>query len=138
MVLKAENKKNITYFGKSQQVIDSFPMEITDIINSELTALQLSYPTAFDALMDGNEEFNPDDDIKKIGHKGMKGTIGKFAKQLTVKSQDSYRVIYVAKLEDTIYVLHAFKKKTNGVSKTDCDTAKQRYKYLEQIQRNKK
>lgn len=137
MVLKKKNKKDITYLGKSNKVIDGFPIEVSDVINSELTALQLGYPNAFDALMDENDEINPDD-IKKIGHKGMKENIGKYARQLTVKSQDSYRVIYVAKFADTVYILHAFKKKTDGVSKPDCDTAKKRYKYLEQTGKNKK
>jgi phage-related protein len=138
MVLKKKNKKNIIYFSKSQKIIDDFPIEISDIINAELTALQLGYPNAFDALMDGDNDFDSDDDIKKIGHKGMKKTIGQYARQLTVKSQDSYRVIYVAKFADAIYILHAFKKKTEGVSRPDCETAKVRYKYLEQTGKNKK
>jgi phage-related protein len=37
-----------------------------------------------------------------------------------------YRVIYVAKLADKIYVLHCFQKKTQATSKPDIDLARRR------------
>ncbi|MCA6221239.1 type II toxin-antitoxin system RelE/ParE family toxin [Photorhabdus antumapuensis] len=43
--------------------------------------------------------------------KSMRKTIGRYAMQLTIKSADSYRMIYVAKFEEAIYVLHPFKKR---------------------------
>jgi phage-related protein len=42
----------------------------------------------------------------------------------------AYRVIYYAKLEDAIYVLHAFQKKTQKTEKHDLDLAKARLKQL--------
>lgn len=42
----------------------------------------------------------------------------------------AYRVIYVAKFADTIYVLHCFPKKTKQTSKRDIDLAGQRYREL--------
>ncbi len=41
-----------------------------------------------------------------------------------------FRVIYVAKLADSVYVLHAFQKKTQKTSKKDTDLATDRYKRL--------
>ena len=38
------------------------------------------------------------------------------------------RVMYVAKFEDAIYVLHCFKKKTQKTSQKDKDLSTQRYK----------
>jgi phage-related protein len=38
-----------------------------------------------------------------------------------------FRVMYVAKFSEAIYVLHSFQKKTNQTSKQDIDTAKRRY-----------
>lgn len=38
----------------------------------------------------------------------------------------AYRVIYITKLENTVYVLHAFKKKTQRASKVDIELAKRR------------
>ena len=42
-----------------------------------------------------------------------------------------YRVIYVAKFADAVYVLHAFRKKTQKTRKRDIDTAKKALKQLE-------
>ena len=42
----------------------------------------------------------------------------------------TFRVIYVAKFADAIYVLHCFKKKTQKTSKTDVDLAEKRYRDL--------
>lgn len=41
-----------------------------------------------------------------------------------------YRVIYVAKFADAIYVLHCFQKKTQKTRKADLDLAGQRYRNL--------
>jgi len=41
-----------------------------------------------------------------------------------------YRVIYVAKFGEAIYVLHAFEKKTQKTSKTDIALARARFKAL--------
>lgn len=41
---------------------------------------------------------------------------------------NAYRVIYVAKFEDYVYILHAFHKTTRATSKTDIDLAKDRFK----------
>ena len=42
----------------------------------------------------------------------------------------AYRVIYVAKFESAIHVLHAFQKKTQQTLKTDIALAKVRYKMI--------
>ncbi len=39
-----------------------------------------------------------------------------------------YRVMYVAKFEDAIYVLHCFQKKTQATSKHDKEIAEARYR----------
>lgn len=41
-----------------------------------------------------------------------------------------FRVIYVAKFSDAVYVLHCFQKKTDKTSKMDSDLAIKRYKNL--------
>jgi phage-related protein len=47
-------------------------------------------------------------------------------------SDDSgaFRVIYVAKFSDAVYVLHAFQKKTEKTAKKDIDLAADRYRKL--------
>ncbi len=39
----------------------------------------------------------------------------------------AFRVIFVAKFADAVYVLHCFQKKTQKTSKTDVDLAQRRY-----------
>lgn len=40
----------------------------------------------------------------------------------------AYRLIYVAKLADAVYVLHAFQKKTQKTGRADIELAAQRYR----------
>lgn len=42
----------------------------------------------------------------------------------------TFRVIYIAKFENAIYVLHCFQKKSQKTSKKDIDLAAKRYKDL--------
>jgi len=62
--------------------------------------------------------------------KSMK-TVGDGAYEIRV-SEDSgaFRVIYVAKFDEVIYVLHCFQKKSQQTSKEDIDLAKRRYREL--------
>ena len=58
-------------------------------------------------------------------------TVGAGAGEIRIKDEAGiYRVIYVAKFEDAVYVLHAFEKKTRKTRKADIDLAKARYKAL--------
>ena len=47
-----------------------------------------------------------------------------------------YCVMYVAKFEEAVYVLHCFQKKTQTTSQSDIDLAKRRYKELVQERKN--
>jgi phage-related protein len=56
-------------------------------------------------------------------------TVGTGTKEVRIRvSQNQYRVLYVAKFEEGIYVLHCFVKKTEKTSKHDIDIGKERYK----------
>ena len=53
----------------------------------------------------------------------------RFSLKIRIKQTDgAFRVMYVAKFEDAIYVLHCFKKKTQKTSQKDKDLSTQRYK----------
>lgn len=57
--------------------------------------------------------------------------VGAGALEIRISDQSGiYRVIYVAKLKDAIYVLHCFQKKTQQTSQKDIDIAKARYETL--------
>jgi phage-related protein len=57
-------------------------------------------------------------------------TVGPGAYEIRIHVEGEWRVIYVAKLADAVYVLHAFRKKTQKTSKTDIDIAACRYRPL--------
>ena len=42
----------------------------------------------------------------------------------------AYRAMYVAKFEAAVYVLHAFRKKTQRTAKTDIELGKARYRMI--------
>ncbi len=49
-----------------------------------------------------------------------------------------YRVIYVARFEEAVYVLHCFQKKTQATSKHDKGVAETRYRAMVAARRAKK
>lgn len=57
-------------------------------------------------------------------------SIGSGVREIRIKHEGQYRVIYIAKFEVTIYVLHAFQKKTQKTSKQDIEAAKRALKTL--------
>ena len=58
-------------------------------------------------------------------------SVGKGVREIRVKDQmGAYRVIYVVKLEDGIYVLTAFQKKQQKTPKQEIDKAKRNYAEL--------
>jgi phage-related protein len=56
--------------------------------------------------------------------------VGKGAYEIRVHLNGAWRVIYVAKFANAIYVLHAFEKKTQKASQKDLELAKRRYKLI--------
>jgi phage-related protein len=75
--------------------------------------------------------------LDKVQHEQMPtdwkpmGTIGKGVQEIRIRDESgAFRVIYVAKFSDAIYVLHCFQKKTQKTSKADIDLAAKRYSDL--------
>ena len=55
--------------------------------------------------------------------------VGAGSKEIRVKDESGiFRVLYVAKFEEAIYVLHCFQKKTQATSKKDKTIAEARYR----------
>jgi phage-related protein len=62
--------------------------------------------------------------------KPMNG-IGAGVKEIRIReSAGAFRVLYLARFEDAIYVLHCFQKKTQKTRKADLDLAGRRYRDL--------
>ena len=58
-------------------------------------------------------------------------TVGQGVREVRIRdASGAFRIIYIAKLADAIYVLHCFQKKTEKTSKADLDLAAKRYRDL--------
>lgn len=58
-------------------------------------------------------------------------SIGEGVKEIRVQEEaGAFRVIYLAKLADAVYVLHCFQKKTQQTSQADIKLARKRFKDL--------
>ena len=101
--------KPIIWMGSSKQDLRRFPKNTQRKAGFELRAVQ-----------QGDE---PSDS------KSMP-TIGKGVKEIRIRTKDAYRVFYVAKFQEAVYVLHTFQKKTQKTSKRDIQLGQQRYKKM--------
>lgn len=65
-----------------------------------------------------------------VDWKPMK-SIGQGVNEIRVQDESgAFRVIYIAKFDDAVYVLHAFQKKTQKTEKQDIELAKKRLSVL--------
>ena len=56
--------------------------------------------------------------------------VGSGVMEIRIHILGEWRVIYVAKHHEAVYVLHAFQKKTKKTSRQEIDLARQRYKQI--------
>jgi phage-related protein len=102
--------KPVEFRGSSLDDLRAFPLPVRREAGHQL-----------DQVQHGQEP----DDWKSMN------TIGQGVKEIRIRdAAGAFRVIYVAKLADAIYVLHCFQKKTEKTSKTDLDLAGKRYRDL--------
>lgn len=57
-------------------------------------------------------------------------SIGLGVKEIRVRAGDAYRLIYVARFSEAVYVLHAFEKKSRKTSRPDLALARNRFRTL--------
>lgn len=58
-------------------------------------------------------------------------TIGQGVREIRIRDDGgAFRVLYVAKFEEAVFVLHCFQKKSQKTSRADLDLATRRYKDL--------
>lgn len=87
------------------------PKDIISQFGSDLNAIQ-----------QGQKPFSDFEDLSS--------TIGAGVIELKENGSPAYRAVYCAKYLNTVYVLHAFIKTTNGVDRRAMDTVQQRYKEM--------
>ena len=100
--------KPVRFVGSAKNDLSAFPKSARNRAGHELFMVQSGR--------------NPDD------WKPMP-TIGSGACEIRVRDEaGAFRVFYVAKFEDAVYVLHSFQKKTRKVSHADLELARERYR----------
>lgn len=58
-------------------------------------------------------------------------SVGQGAREIRIRGNDGiFRIMYVAKFEEAVYVLHCFQKKTQKTSQSDVELARNRYRRL--------
>jgi len=105
-----DNKKEIDFRGDSLDALRVFP-----VLARKEAGFQL------DKVQSGQDP----DDWKPMN------VVGSGVREIRIQDAAGiFRVIYIAKLADVVYVLHCFQKKTEKTSKVDIDLATKRYKEL--------
>ena len=65
--------------------------------------------------------------------------VGLSVREIRIHEEGEYRVLYLAKFAEAVYVLHAFSKKTRKTPKRDIDLASERFRaVIEERKRQKR
>jgi phage-related protein len=102
--------KILKFIGSCQEDLVNFPRDARRECGRELDRVQRGLmPTDFKPMLN----------------------IGKGVYEIRVHVLGEWRVLYVARHGDAVYVLHAFQKKSPKTAKPDIDLAIRRYKQME-------
>lgn len=101
--------KPVIWLGSSRDDIRGFPVEARQEAGYELDRVQRGLEPS---------DWSP------------MPTVGPGVREIRVHAENEYRVFYVAKFAETVYVLHAFAKKTQQTAQRDIELAADRYRQL--------
>ena len=103
--------KPLKFIGSSEDDLADFPRDVKQVAGFQLYRVQAGLmPSDWKPMLN----------------------VGAGAYEIRVHVLGEWRVIYVAKFADAVYVLHAFQKKTQHTRKEDLDIATARYKQLKE------
>ena len=101
--------KALAFVGASLADLSDFPAEARRTAGHELWQVQCGLmPSDFKPMLN----------------------VGPGAYEIRVKASGQWRVIYVARFENSIYVLHAFGKKSQKTRTEDIELARKRYQQI--------
>ncbi len=101
--------KLIYWVGSSREELANLPKEARRKAGFQLRAIQRGQkPTDFKPMP----------------------TIGKGVEEIRIWTGEAYRIFYVARFEEAVYVLHAFEKKTQKTSKRNIELGQKRYQEM--------
>jgi phage-related protein len=101
--------KELKFVGLSLDDLRNFPEEARRVAGFELRAVQ--------------------NGLDPRNWKPMRSA-GSGVKEIRIHVLGEWRIIYVARLADAIYVLHAFQKKRQKTNKNDIELARKRFKEI--------
>jgi phage-related protein len=110
-----QEDKDIAWVGSSKEDLCAFPEDMREAAGKQLRRVQRG--------------------LDPENWKSFDVVVGPGTKEIRLQDADGwYRVMYVAKFADAVYVLHSFQKKTNATFKEDIALAEARYKAVLQHQ----
>jgi phage-related protein len=101
--------KPLKFIGSSLDDLRNFPSEARRAAGFELYAVQCG--------------------LEPSNWKPMR-TIGAGVKEIRIHALGEWRILYVAKFQDAVYVLHSFQKKSQKTNQQDIELARQRYEQI--------
>ena len=108
--------KPITWLGDSRERVRGFPSEACAAAGFELWEVQQGK---------GPSDWKP------------MPSVGLGVREIRVRAGTAYRLIYVARFSEAVFVLHAFEKKSRKTSRPDLAIARTRFKTLIQERRQR-
>jgi phage-related protein len=106
-------------------MMDSKPIEFRGSALDDLRAFPQAARREAGYQLDQVQRGRDPDDWKPMN------TVGQGVREIRIRdAAGAFRVLYVAKFEDAVYVLHCFQKKAQKTRKADLDLAGQRYRDL--------
>jgi phage-related protein len=109
--------KILVWVGASFEDLRDFPPEARRVAGYELRRIQRgSMPTDWKPMP----------------------SVGPGVNEIRIHTHVEHRVMYVAKFEEAVYVLHAFEKRSQQTRDTDLTLARERLKQVEALRREER
>lgn len=108
--------KPVEWLGDSCELVRAFPSEARREVGFELWEVQQGKQPS---------------DWKPMP------SVGLGVNEIRVRAGNAYRLIYVARFSEAVYVLHAFEKKSRKTSKPDLELARKRFRTMVQERRQR-
>ncbi|MGQ0815048.1 MAG: type II toxin-antitoxin system RelE/ParE family toxin [Gemmatimonadota bacterium] len=103
------SKRPLLWVGSARQDLRAFPRPARRLAGHQLDRLQKG--------------------LDPVDFKAMP-SVGPGVYEIRVRAQGAFRIFYVAKFKEGIYVLHAFEKKSQRTSRRDLELGAARYQEL--------
>jgi phage-related protein len=107
--------KPIHWLGNTHKQVKEYPAEVKQEVGYQIDKIQRGEEPA---------------DWKVLS------SVGHGVREIRIHAENEYRVIYVAKFSEAVYVLHTLVKKTQKTAYMDLQMAKVRYKEMLEMRDN--